>query len=267
MAPRTHGRNGTERRVPVPADLDRHGAKVALVTGGARRIGAAIARALHADGMQLVIHHRASREAARALQDELNAARRDSVMLVRGDLLDIAKLENLVRETLAVFGRLDALVNNASSFYPTPIGRTVERDWDDLVGVNLKAPFFLAQAAAVALRRCRGSVINVADIYADRPLASHAVYCAAKAGLLALTKALARDLGPEVRVNAISPGAILWPENDTDEVAQQRIVSRTPLKRVGSPEEVAAAVRFLVSDAAFISGQVLRIDGGRSVVP
>lgn len=243
------------------------GDRVALVTGGARRIGAAIVRALHAQGMRVVVHYRSSSDAAHALQDELNGLRPRSIMLVRGELLEVAKLENLVREALGAYGRLDALINNASSFYPTPVGQTSEREWDDLLGTNLKVPFFLAQASAAALRESRGCIVNIGDIYAERPLPGHAPYCAAKAGLTGLTRALARELGPEVRVNAVAPGAILWPEHDTDEVAQQRIVSRTPLRRAGAPEDIAEAVVFLVRGAGFVSGQVISIDGGRSIVP
>lgn len=241
--------------------------KVALITGGARRIGATIGHAFHAQGMQLVIHYRGSSADAHALQSELNEVRKDSVVLVRGDLLDLAKLTNLVQETVQTLGRLDVLVNNASRFFPTPIGHVTETQWEELVDTNLKSPFFLSQAAAPALRENRGCIINICDIYAERPLASHAVYCATKAGLVSLTRCMARDLAPEVRVNGISPGAIMWPEHDGDRVAQQRIISRTPLKTMGDPKNIAQTALYLVRDAEFVSGQVIAVDGGRSVVP
>ena len=241
--------------------------KVALITGGAFRIGASIARALHAEGMNLVIHYHSSAEKARALQVDLHKLRPESVMLIGTDLRELAKLEKLVSQTTETFGRLDVLVNNASTFYPTPIGETSEAQWEDLVGVNLKAPYFLAQAAAGALAEAGGCIVNLVDIYAERPLKSHAVYNAAKAGLIALTRSLARDLAPDIRVNAVAPGAILWPEDDADQIAQQRIISRTPLKRNGEPEDSARTVLFLVRDAGFLTGQVINVDGGRSIVP
>jgi pteridine reductase len=241
--------------------------KVALITGGAHRLGAAIARLLHAQGMQLVIHYLGSEAAARALQQELHQARPESVMLVRGDLNHSEKLlKNLVYETVESFGRLDVLVNNAARFYPTPVGAATEEQWDDIVGTNLKAPFFLSQAAGPHLRKSGGCILNIADIYGDRPLAKHAIYSIAKAGLIMLTKSLAREFGPEVRVNAIAPGAILWPETGLDDMSKQRVISRTPLKRSGDPEDIARTALFLVRDAGFITGQVLVVDGGRWVV-
>ncbi len=240
--------------------------KVALVTGGVRRIGAAVCRLLHAQGMNLVIHYRSSEKDAHALQAELHALRPESVMLVRGDLLNAAKLDNLVYETIDSFERLDVLINNASSFYPTPVGKATEKHWDDLIGSNLKAPFFLAQAAAPHLKKTHGCIVNMADIHADRPLRSYSIYCAAKAGLVMLTKSLARELAPEVRVNAVAPGTILWPESDLDEITKQRIISRVPLKRSGDPHDIARTVLFLVRDAGYITGQVITVDGGRSVV-
>lgn len=241
--------------------------KVALVTGGGRRIGSAIAKRLHQEGMRLVLHYHSSDTEARTLQEALNKDRSDSVVLIKGDLLDNHKTAHLAQESVKVFSRLDAVVNNASTFFPTPLGDTSEEDWDNLFGTNLKAPFFLAQAAAGELRKNRGAIVNIADIYGVRPLKSHSVYSTAKAGLIMLTRALARELAPDVRVNAVAPGAILWPENDHDEVAQQRLISRTPLKRMGSPQEIADAVLFLIRDASFISGHVIPVDGGRSVVP
>ncbi len=241
--------------------------KVALITGGARRIGAVIARTLHAEGLNLVIHYHSSAEDARALQEELHELRSDSVLLIGTDLLEQAKLEKLVVQATETFGRLDVLVNNASSIYPTPIGETSEAQWEDLVGVNLKAPYFLAQAAARSMAEAGGCIVNLVDIYAERPLKSHPVYNAAKAGLISLTRSLARDLAPDIRVNAVAPGAILWPEGDVDQIAQQRLISRTPLKRIGEPEDVARTVLFLIRDAGFLTGQVLNVDGGRSIVP
>lgn len=239
--------------------------KVVLITGAAHRIGATTARLLHATGANIVLHYRASRKGALALQEELNAQRENSVILVQADLLQTEKLTALVREAKEAWGRLDVLVNNASTFYPTAIGEVGENEWNDLIGSNLKAPFFLAQAAAPHLKRARGCIVNIVDIHADRPLRGHPVYSIAKAGLVMLTKALAGELGPEVRVNAIAPGAILWPENDMDEVTKQRIVSRTFLKRQGTPNDIAKAALFLIRDADYTSGQVLTIDGGRSL--
>ncbi len=241
--------------------------KVALVTGGARRVGAQIARKLHAQGMNLVIHYRSSEQEAHRLQQELHDIRPESVMLVRGDLLRGPKLsQNLVYETMEAFGRIDVLINNAATFYPTPIGEAVEKDWEDLIGTNLKAPFFLAQAAAPHLKVGQGCIVNMADIYGERPLKDYSIYSVAKAGLIMLTKTLARELGPEIRVNAIAPGAMLWPEDGIDEMNKQRMISRTPLKRIGKPDDIAETVLFLVGDADFITGQVIAVDGGRRVV-
>jgi pteridine reductase len=241
--------------------------KVALVTGGGRRIGAEIVQRLHQEGMRVILHYHSSDGEARALQRKLDAVRPASVMLVKGDLLDNHKVTHLVQASIKAFARLDAVVNNASTFFPTPVGHTSEEDWNNLLGTNLKAPFFLAQAAAPELKKNRGVIINIADIYGIRPLKNHPVYSAAKAGLIMLTAALARELSPEVRVNAVAPGAILWPENDGDELARQRLISRTPLKRMGTPQEIADAVLFLIRDAGFTSGHVVPVDGGRSVVP
>jgi pteridine reductase len=241
--------------------------KVALITGGAQRIGAAVARMLHAHGMKLVIHYHTSEKAAHALQEELHKIRPESVMLVRGDLNSGERqARNLVFETVESFDRLDVLINNASRFYPTPVGETTESQWDDIVGINLKAPYFLAQAAVPHLRKTGGNIVNIADIYGDRPLIGYLIYSVAKAGVIMLTKALARELGPDIRVNAIAPGVILWPESDLDEMSKQRIISRTPLKRSGEPDDVARTALFLIRDAGFITGQVLAVDGGRRVV-
>ena len=243
------------------------GARVVLITGGAKRVGAAICRRLHAAGADLMVHYRSSSDEARALQDELNARRADSVALVRADLLRAGAAATLVADTVERFGGIDVLVNNASSFYSTPVGEITEQAWDDLVGTNLKAPLFLSQAAAPHLRRRQGCVVNVIDIHAERPLKNYLVYNAAKGGLLALTRSLARELGPEVRVNGVSPGAIMWPEDDEwqDEVARQRIVNTSLLKRVGEPDDIARAVAFFVHEAPYVTGQVLAVDGGRNV--
>lgn len=247
---------------PVNNSLHEH---VALITGGVHRIGAQTARTLHAAGMRLVLHYRSSRAAAQALQAELNAQRADSVVLVGADLLDPATIAPVIADAHSAWGRLDALINNASSFYPTALGSVTETQWDDLMGTNLKAPFFLSQAAAPLLSASRGCIVNIADIHADRPLKRFSVYSMAKAGLVMLTKAMACELGPEVRVNAVAPGAILWPEREMDEVTQQRIVSRTFLKRQGNPEDIARAVLFLIRDADYTSGQIITVDGGRSL--
>jgi pteridine reductase len=241
--------------------------KAVLITGGARRVGAAICRRLHDAGAQVMLHYRSSVREARALETELTLKRTGSIALVQADLLKTAGLNGLVKDTVKAFGRLDALVNNASSFYPTPIGEITEEAWDDLMGTNLKAPLFLAQAAARELRKSHGCIVNILDIHAEVPMKSHLVYNAAKGGLLALTRSLARELGPEVRVNGIAPGTILWPENDIwqDEVARQRIINQTALKRIGEPDDIARAVEFLIAHAPYVTGQVIAVDGGRSV--
>lgn len=240
--------------------------KTALITGGAKRVGAASARLLHAAGFNLMIHYRSAANEARALQDELNAVRADSVALIQADLLDIGGLPALVNQTVVTFGGLDLLLNNASSFYPTPVGTIAEKDWIDLIGSNLKAPLFLSQAAAPELKKHRGCIINITDIHAERPMKNYVVYSVAKAGLVGLTKSLARELAPEVRVNGVAPGPILWPEGDPsfDEVSRQRIVSHTMLKRAGDPTDIAKAVRFFAVDAPYVTGQILAVDGGRS---
>ena len=241
------------------------GNKVALITGGGRRIGAEIARTLHRNGFNLAIHYRNSRSDAQVLQNELNAIRSDSVVLIQADLQITQGLNSLVNSTTERFGQLDVVINNASSFYPTPIGKASEADWDDLFGSNLKAPFFLAQAAASSLKKTQGCIINIVDIHSERPLKEHPIYCMAKAGLAMLTKSLAKELGPEVRVNGVSPGAILWPENEMDELTQQRIISRNFLKRQGNPGDIANTVLFLVANAPYITGQIIAVDGGRSL--
>lgn len=238
--------------------------KVVLITGAAHRLGAAMARHLHGAGMRIVLHYRRSAEAARALKDELEGQRADSVALVDGDLLDAPRLEGIITDSIAVWGRLDVLINNASTFYATPVGAVTLQQWEDLMGANLRAPFFLAQAAAEELTRREGCIINIVDIHADRPLKDYPVYSMTKAGLVMLTRSLARELGPEVRVNAIAPGAILWPEH-LDEATRQTIVQRTALKRSGEPQDIADAALYLIDKANYMSGQVLTVDGGRTL--
>ncbi len=236
-----------------------------FVTGGAKRLGAAMARALHAAGANVVVHYHRSREAADELVAELNAVRAGSSLAVRGDLNDVDCLPALVAQAVARYGRIDVLINNASTFYPTPVGSITAAQFDDLVGTNLRAPLFLSQAAAPALRATRGLIINMVDIHARRPLRAHPVYSAAKAGLVMLTKSLARELGPEVRVNGIAPGPVLWPERDLDESLKAEIVAKTALKRSGSPEDIARTALFLATEAPYVTGQVIAVDGGRSL--
>lgn len=238
--------------------------KTALVTGAAHRLGNAISRALHAAGMNIVCHYRSSRAGAEALQQELEGSRGASVALLQADLHRTHELPGLVETAAAAFGGLDVLINNASSFYPTALGRVEEAQWEDLLGTNLKAPFFLTQAAHPHLRRGLGAVVNLVDIHADRPLRGHPVYSIAKAGLVMMTKAMAAEMGPEVRVNAVAPGAILWPEQDMDQTDKDNIIERTFLKRRGDPGDIAGAVLYLVRDAVYVSGHVLTVDGGRS---
>ena len=241
--------------------------KIILVTGGARRVGAAICRRLHAQGANLVVHHRSSVEEARSLQAELNQIRPGSVALAQADLLDIGRLPALIAETMMHFGKFDALINNASSFFPTPIGEITEQLWDDLLGSNLKAPLFLSQAAAPQLKKQFGCIINIVDIHSEWPLKNYVIYNAAKGGLAALTRSLALELAPEVRVNGISPGPILWPEAGewADETSHQHIIGRTLLKRMGEPDDIAKTAAFLIADAPYITGQIIAVDGGRSV--
>lgn len=241
--------------------------KVALITGAARRIGAAIARRLHADGYDLALHYRSSQAEMDALLEALNAARPGSAIGLQADLAEFDRLPELVAKTVGHFGRLDALINNASGFHPTPIGTATPAQWDALFASNARAPFFLAQAAAPHLRAARGGIVNLADIHGESPLADHPIYCMAKASLLMLTKSLALDLAPEVRVNAIAPGAILWPEDDNhDDIQKAGMLDRTPLARTGTPAEIAETVRWLLRDATYMTGQVLRVDGGRTLL-
>ena len=239
--------------------------KVVLVTGGAQRIGAQIVRTLHGAGMKVAIHYHASGVAAEQLAAELNGVRSDSAATVRGDLDDAAALPGLIAAVSARFGRLDALVNNASRFYPTPLDTATAAQWDELMGSNLRAPFFLAQAAAPLLRAAGGCIVNLVDVHAQRPLEGHSIYCMAKAANAMMVMALARELGPAVRVNGVAPGAILWPDRELSDAARQEILDRTALKRTGAMEDIAKAVLFLVRDADYVTGQVLAVDGGRSI--
>jgi len=238
-----------------------------LVTGGARRVGAAIVRALHGAGVRVIVHCRSSLAEAEALVAGLNAERAASAAIVQGDLADTGSLEALVAQAVSRFGRLDGLVNNASGFRATPFDTLTPADWEELSSTNLRAPMFLAKAAAPHLARAGGAIVNVVDIHAERPLRDFAAYCVAKAGLVGLTRSLALELAPAVRVNGVSPGAILWPELDDAFPPEERarITAQTPLRRTGRPEDIAGAVKYLLLDAPFVTGQVLAVDGGRSI--
>jgi pteridine reductase len=250
------------------ADVERQpslSGRWALITGAAKRIGAAIATALHDAGANVAIHHFTSARPAQALAAELNARRRDSAITVQADVRKVAELERMVAEVVERTGRLDILINNASTFYPTPLGTVTEEQWHDLIDSNLKAPLFLSQAALPHLKSARGVIVNIVDVHSQRPLRHHTVYGPAKAGLAMLTRSLAKDLGPEIRVNGVSPGAILWPESGVSEKVQDAIIRETALKRHGEPSDIASAVVFLVRDAPYVTGQVIAVDGGRSV--
>ena len=236
-----------------------------MITGGARRVGAHIVRALHGAGAQVLVHYRSSDAAAGALADELNRIRPDSAAIHGANLLDPGAADQMVDVTLREFGRLDVLINNASTFYPTPVGQITVEQWDDLMGSNLKIPLFLSQAAAPSLRSQRGLIINMVDIHALRPLKHHPVYSIAKAGLAMLTRSLARELGPDIRVNGIAPGPVLWPERDLNEDMKREIIAKTALKRPGTPQDIARTVLFLAHDAPYITGQIIAVDGGRSI--
>ena len=238
---------------------------VALITGSARRIGAEIARRLHRAGYDLALHHRNSAEAMQALSAELQATRANSVLCLQAELGEFDRLPELVASTLGRFGRLDALVNNASAFYPTPLGAIQPSQWNELFASNAWAPLFLIQAAAPHLARQNGAIVNLVDIYAERPLKQHTVYCMAKAALWSMTQSLAIELGPDVRVNAVAPGAVLWPDSGKAYTDQQTLIEATALKRCGNPQEVAEAVRWLLQDASYCTGQLIRVDGGRSL--
>lgn len=239
--------------------------KVALVTGSARRIGAEIARSLHGKGLNIVIHYQYSERDADELCAEFNAKRAHSAIKIKADLGNSADISVLVQQAANSWGRLDVLVNNASRFYKTQMGEVAESHWNDLMDSNLKAPFFLSQQAAPFLKQTRGVIINIADIHSDRPMRDYSVYCISKAGLVMLTKVLAKELGPFVRVNAISPGGIAWPEhsNSLSEELKEKIIHRTALQCYGDPAHIAKAVLYFVNDADYVTGQVLAVDGGR----
>ena len=252
---------GSERQVSLDG-------RSALVTGAAKRIGAVIARTLHAAGANVAIHYNRSATEAEQLAAELNRRRSKSAFTIGADMRDIAAVERMAAQVLErTGGRLDVLVNNASNFYPTPIGTITLEHWDDLFGSNLKAPLFLSQALVPALRAARGVIVNIVDVHSQRPLRDHPVYGPAKAGLAMLTRSLAKDLGPDVRVNGVSPGAILWPDEGQgmSDALRAAIIKQTALKRAGEPEDIAAAVLFLVRDAPYVTGQIIAVDGGRSV--
>ncbi len=246
--------------------IDRHlKGKVALITGAAQRLGAMTARFLHAAGANIIIHYRHSQKPALELQQQLQQQRPDSVALVRADLSDSPNLPGLIDESISQWQRLDILINNASTFYPTPIEQATEQQWQDLMASNLKAPYFLSVAAYGALKMHKGCIVNIVDIHSQRPMAGHSIYNMAKAGLEMQVKTLAREMGPDIRVNGVSPGAILWPENGMDDADKKQIIQHTYLKRQGSPEDIARTVLFLVRDADYISGQIIAVDGGRSL--
>lgn len=238
---------------------------VVLVTGASRRVGAVIARTLHAAGYDLALHYRRSADDARALADELEHRRRGSTLLLQAELAELSALPAMIEQLLAHYGRLDALVNNASAFHATPLGTATPAQWDELFASNAQAPFFLSQAAIPALLEAHGGIVNLLDIYAERPLAEHPLYCMAKAALSAMTRSLALDLAPAVRVNGVAPGAVLWPSDGKPYDDRQALLARTPLKRAGTPEDVAGAVLWLLRDAPFVTGQIIRVDGGRTL--
>lgn len=243
----------------------RHGRPVALITGAGRRVGAVIARTLHAAGYDLALHYRRSAADALSLAAELEQQRAGSTLLLQAELAELAALPRMIEQLLAHYGRLDALVNNASAFHPTPPGTATEQQWNELFASNAQAPFFLSQAAIPALRETGGNIVSLIDIYAERPLADHPLYCMAKAALAAMTRSLALDLGPRIRVNGVAPGAVMWPSDGKPYDDQQALLARTPLQRAGTPEDVAGAVLWLLRDAPFVTGQIIRVDGGRTL--
>ncbi len=243
----------------------RHDRPVALITGAARRVGAVIARTLHAAGYDLALHYRRSADDAHALAQELERQRSGSTLLLQAELADTDTLPGMIGQLLAHYGRLDALINNASAFYPTPLGTATPQQWNELFASNAQAPFFLSQAAIPALREARGGIVNLLDIYAERPLADHPIYCMAKAALGAMTRSLALELAPAVRVNGVAPGAVLWPSDGKAYADQQAMLARTPLQRAGTPDDVAGAVLWLLRDAPYVTGQVIHVDGGRTL--
>lgn len=241
--------------------------KVVLITGAGKRVGAVIAQHCHQLGMRVAIHYRESAQQASNLCDRFNQQRQDSSIAVGADLRETEKLEGLITAVIKKWGRLDVLINNASSFYTVPLAKVTPLTWEDIIGSNLKAPFFLSQSAAPYLKQHKGCIINLVDIQAQRPLKNYSVYCIAKAGLVMLTKSLAKELGPDIRVNAIAPGIVLWPDDETEfnKALRETIVTRNALKRAGTPQDIANAAVFLIDHADFITGQVIAIDGGRSL--
>lgn len=238
---------------------------VALITGAGRRVGAVIARTLHAAGYDVALHYRHSIDQARTLADDLEQQRAGSTLLLQAELAELSHLPAMIEQLLAHYGRLDALINNASAFYSTPLGSATPQQWDELFASNAQAPFFLSQAAIPSLRKSCGGIINLLDIYAERPLADHPLYCMAKAALMAMTRSLALDLGPDIRVNGVAPGAVLWPSDGKGSNDKQAMIQRTPLQRAGTPDDVAGAVLWLLRDAPFVTGQIIRVDGGRTL--
>ena len=236
--------------------------KWVLITGGAKRIGAEVARTLHARGMNLAVHYNSSNQDAESLSNELNGIRANSTMVFGANLTSDDAVEGLIPDVLSKTGRLDVLINNASTFYPTPIDDITHDDWDSLIGTNLKAPMFLCKHAAKHLRETRGSIVNMVDIHASKPLSKHPVYGPAKSGLVMLTRSLARDLAPDVRVNGVAPGMILWPEKEPPENVKEKIIEQIPLRRSGSPKDIANTIRFLIDDADYMPGQIIAVDGG-----
>ena len=239
--------------------------KVILVTGSARRIGADIVNTLHANGANVAIHYRSSEKEAKKLSYKLNELRSNSAETFNADLSNAKYTTKLVESVVEWYGYLDGLVNNASTFYPTPLGSITEHHWDEIFSSNLKGPLFLAQAAAPYLRKKNGNIINIIDIYSKKPLTNHSVYCSAKAGLAMLTRSLAKDLAPEIRVNGVSPGAIIWPENDMDETTKNNILQQIPLNNSGQTSDISGCVLYLMRDATYVTGQIIAVDGGRSI--
>ncbi|MES2824121.1 MAG: pteridine reductase [Pseudomonadota bacterium] len=249
------------------------GNPVALITGAAKRIGAEVARFLHANNFNVVIHYRRSQNEAEQLVASLNRIRANSAVSFQADLTNTKEIELLVRHAVAYWARIDTLINNASSFYPTTIGKVTNNEWEDLMSSNVKAPFFLAQALASELIKNHGCIINMTDIYADKPLKNHSVYSMAKAANVMLTKSLALELAPNVRVNGIAPGAILWPENmgteDSEKLSlldKNNLLAKIPLQRIGEMDDIAKTILFLINDAPYINGQILTVDGGRNLI-
>jgi pteridine reductase len=238
---------------------------VALVTGGAQRIGAAIAKQLHHNGFNIALHYRNSDAAANKLAEQFNRARSHSAVCIRADLNNIEQVQQLALESKNAWGQLNALVNNASAFYPTPLEQPLDSHWDNLINCNLKGPFFLSQALAPALKASQGSIVNIVDIHGERPLQNHSIYCIAKAGVAMMTKSLAKELAPQVRVNGVAPGAILWPEQPLTDKEKSAMLNKIPLQTTGKTSDIARTVSFLIQDAPYINGQIIAVDGGRTL--